>query len=94
MNFQIEDTGTLAYMWVSLIVNGTRYFVCVIYRPPRSRLDVCANFFDNALPQCLTEFDNIVVLVIEEPQNCKELILFVEPNFCLGHEGSNQCGYC
>nr|CAI5841258.1 unnamed protein product [Callosobruchus analis] len=62
MDFQIDDTGTLEYMWVSPIVNRTSYCVCVIYRPPRSRLDVCINFFDNALPQCLTEFDNIVVL--------------------------------
>nr|CAI5843684.1 unnamed protein product [Callosobruchus analis] len=62
MDFQIDDTGTLEYMWISLIVNRTSYCVCVIYRPPRSRLDVCINFFDNALPQCLTEFDNIVVL--------------------------------
>nr|CAI5853390.1 unnamed protein product [Callosobruchus analis] len=57
----MENAGNLEHLWISVKCDGKKICICVIYRPPHSKLQDC-QYLDTVLPKCLVEFDNIVVL--------------------------------
>nr|CAH7769464.1 unnamed protein product [Callosobruchus chinensis] len=62
LDFRIENAGNLEYLWLNVKFNGKKICICVIYRPPRSKLQDCLQYLDSVLPKCLVEFDNIILL--------------------------------
>nr|CAI5830915.1 unnamed protein product [Callosobruchus analis] len=62
LDFHMENAGNLEHLWISVKCDGKKICICVIYRPPHSKLQDCLQYLDTVLPKCLVEFDNIVVL--------------------------------
>nr|CAH7746630.1 unnamed protein product [Callosobruchus chinensis] len=62
LDFRMENAGNLEYLWLNVKFSGKKICFCVIYRPPRSKLQDCLQYLDSVLPKCLVEFDNIILL--------------------------------
>ncbi|VEN56008.1 unnamed protein product, partial [Callosobruchus maculatus] len=56
------DNLAMESLWIKIIIHKTVFCVGIVYRPPSNNCNDFVLAMDNILPQCLTNFENVMVL--------------------------------